>query len=133
MKAIDTSKAEALEGVIGVFTAADVPVNEYGLTKKDQPVLCGPGAEKPFTDRVRFVGDQVAVVVAETEAIAEKACTLIEVEFEDLLVITDMEVARQPDAPLIHPDDESKSNAYYCYEIRKGDIEAGFAAGRCDR
>ena len=56
VKAIDTSKAEALEGVLGVFTAADVPVNEYGLTKKDQPVLCGPGADKPFTDRVRFIG-----------------------------------------------------------------------------
>ena len=57
IKAIDTSKAETLEGVLGVFTAKDVPVNEYGLTIKDQPVLCGPGAKKPFTDRVRFVGD----------------------------------------------------------------------------
>jgi len=42
---VDTTKAEALEGVLGVFTAADVPVNEYGLTMKDQPVLCGPGSD----------------------------------------------------------------------------------------
>ncbi|MFN2145683.1 MAG: xanthine dehydrogenase family protein molybdopterin-binding subunit [Anaerolineales bacterium] len=124
VKAIDTSKAEALDGVLGVFTAADVPVNEYGLTKQDQPVLCGPGAAKPFTDRVRFTGDQVAVVVAETVEIAEKACKLIEIDFEDLPVITDVEESRKADAPLIHPDEES--NAYYCYEIRKGDVEAGF-------
>lgn len=122
---VDTSKAEAMEGVLGVFTAADVPVNEYGLTMNDQPVLCGPGAEKPFTDRVRFVGDQVAVVVAETEEIAEQACRMIEVEYEDLPVLTDVEAARLPDAHLVHPDRES--NAYYGYTIRKGDVEAGFA------
>ena len=125
VKAIDTSKAEALEGVLGVFTAKDVPVNEYGLTKKDQPVLCGPGAKKPFTDRVRFVGDQVAVVVAETEKLAALACSLIEVTFEDLPVITDVEQARKPGAFLIHPEEES--NAYYKYNIRKGDVEAAFS------
>jgi len=125
VRAIDTSKAEALEGVLGVFTAKDVPVNEYGLTKKDQPVLCGPGAKKPFTDRVRFVGDQVAVVVAETEKLAAHACQLIEVEYEDLPVITDLEAARLPGATLIHPDEES--NAYYGYNIRKGDVDAAFA------
>ncbi|MBN2044165.1 MAG: xanthine dehydrogenase family protein molybdopterin-binding subunit [Anaerolineales bacterium] len=125
VQAIDTSQAEALEGVIGVFTASDVPVNEYGLTKRDQPVLCGPGAAKPFSDRVRFVGDQVAVVVAETDAIAAQACELINVKYEDLPVITDVEAARQPDAPLIHPDEDS--NAYYCYQIRKGDVDAAFA------
>ena len=125
VKAIDTSKAEALEGVLGVFTAKDVPVNEYGLTKKDQPVLCGPGAKKPFTNRVRFVGDQVAVVVAETEKLAALACSLIEVTFEDLPVITDVEQARKPGAFLIHPEEES--NAYYKYNIRKGDVEAAFS------
>ncbi len=68
VRSIDTSKAEALGGVIAVFTARDVPVNEYGLGVPDQPVLCGPGSSKPYTDRVRFVGDQVALVVAESEA-----------------------------------------------------------------
>src|SRR5512135_2685813 len=70
---IDTSQAERLPGIIAVFTAKDVPVNEYGLIMPDQPVLCGPGSSKPFTDRVRFIGDQVAVVVAETEELAAKA------------------------------------------------------------
>ncbi len=66
--AIDTSPGEALAGVLAVFTAKDVPVNEYGLIMPDQPVLCGPGSSKPYADRVRFVGDQVALVVAESEA-----------------------------------------------------------------
>ena len=67
---IDTAQAEALPGVLAVFTAKDVPVNEYGLDHADQPVLCGPGSSKPYADRVRFVGDQVALVVAESEQIA---------------------------------------------------------------
>ena len=65
---LDISAAEALPGVIAVFTARDVPVNEYGLIMPDQPVLCGPGSSKPFADRVRFIGDQVALVVAESES-----------------------------------------------------------------
>ena len=73
VRRIDTSRAEAIEGVIAVFTAKDVPVNEYGLIIHDQPVLCGPGSSKPFADRVRFIGDQVALVVAETEEIACKS------------------------------------------------------------
>ena len=121
---INKAEAEALAGVIAVFTAADVPVNEYGLTMKDQPVLCGPGSEKPFTDRVRFVGDQVAVVVAESEAIAAQACGLIKIDFEDLQVVTDLEQARSADAVLLHP--EKETNAYYHYRIDKGDVEAAF-------
>ncbi len=65
---IDTSAAEAAPGVAAVFTARDVPVNEHGLQIPDQPVLCGPGSSKPGADVVRFVGDQVALVVAETGA-----------------------------------------------------------------
>ncbi|NLG41569.1 MAG: aldehyde oxidase, partial [Chloroflexi bacterium] len=59
---IDTSSAEALDGVVLVLTARDVPVNEYGLIYNDQPVLCGPGSDKEGTDIVRFEGDQVALV-----------------------------------------------------------------------
>ncbi len=80
IRRLDIRKAEALEGVIAVYTAKDVPVNEYGLIMPDQPVLCGPGSSKPFADRVRFVGDQLAVVVAEIEPIAAKALDLIEVD-----------------------------------------------------
>ncbi|MCS7248302.1 MAG: xanthine dehydrogenase family protein molybdopterin-binding subunit [Anaerolineales bacterium] len=128
IRRIDTSKAEALEGVIAVFTAKDVPNNEYGLIMPDQPVLCGPGSNKPYADRVRFIGDQVALVIAETEEIAAKARDLIEVEYEDLPVVTDMVAAMQPDAPLLHPD--RGSNVFCHYRIRKGDVEEAFK--RCD-
>lgn len=122
---IDTSKAEALPGVIAVFTAKDVPVNEYGLGVYDQPVLCGPGSAKPYTDRVRFVGDQVALVVAETEGIAARGCKLIEVTYNDLPVITDPRLAMGPGAELLHPNYDS--NVMNHYRIRKGDVEAAFA------
>jgi len=128
IRRIDTRKAEALEGVIAVFTAKDVPNNEYGLIMPDQPVLCGPGSNKPYADRVRFIGDQVALVVAETEEIAAKARDLIEVEYEDLPVVTDMEAAMQEGAPLLHPD--RGSNVLCHYRIRKGNVEEAFK--RCD-
>ncbi|GAB4528005.1 MAG: selenium-dependent xanthine dehydrogenase [Anaerolineales bacterium] len=122
---LDTSAAEALPGVLAVFTAKDVPVNEYGLIMPDQPVLCGPGSAKPHADRVRFVGDQVALVVAETEAIAAQARDLITVEYEDLPVVEDVLAAMQEDAPLLHPD--RGSNVFCHYRIRKGNVQAAFA------
>jgi CO/xanthine dehydrogenase Mo-binding subunit len=125
IKSIDTAAAEALEGVIAVFTAKDVPVNEYGLIMPDQPVLCGPGSAKPYTDRVRFVGDQVALVVAETEEIAAQARDLIVVEYEDLPVVTDVETAKETTEILLHPD--NGSNVFCHYRVRKGDVEAAFA------
>ncbi len=125
IKKIDTSKAEALPGVIAVFTAKDVPVNEYGLIMPDQPVLCGPGSAKPYADHVRWVGDQVALVVAETEAIAAQARDLIAVDYEDLPVVTDPLESMKEGALLQHPD--RGSNVFCHYQIRKGDIEAGFA------
>jgi len=123
---IDTSAAEAFPGVAAVYTARDVPVNEYGLQINDQPVLCGPGSDRPGADIVRFVGDQVAVVVADTEAIAVKASLLIKVEFEDLPVLTDAEEAIKPGAYSIHPE-ISPSNICVHDKIRKGDVEAAFA------
>lgn len=125
IRRLDPSAAEAVPGVLGVFTAKDVPVNEYGMLLNDQPVLCGPGSSKPYAERVRFIGDQVALVVAESEQIAAEATKLIEVEFEDLAVITDPEQAMQQGAPLLHPDRES--NIFQRNRIRKGDVEAGFA------
>ena len=121
---LNTQAAEALEGVIAIFTAKDIPVNEYGLIMPDQPVLCGPGSGKLYADRVRFVGDQVAVVVAETEEIAAQARDLIEVEYEDLPVLVDPLEALQPEAVLLHPD--RGSNTMVNYRIRKGDTEAAF-------
>lgn len=124
VRKVDTSAAESLPGVIAVFTAKDVPVNEYGLQIPDQPVLCGPGSTNPYGDRVRFIGDRIALVVAESEEIAAKACQRIVVEYEDLPVITDPLRAMQEDAFLLHP--ERGSNVCTRYRIRKGDVEAGF-------
>ncbi|MEI2624296.1 MAG: xanthine dehydrogenase family protein molybdopterin-binding subunit [Giesbergeria sp.] len=123
---INTSKAESSSGVVAVYTARDIPVNEYGLQIPDQPVLCGPGASKPFTDIVRFVGDQVAVVVARTEAEAEAALKLIEVEYENLPLLSNPTEALRSDAPILHPD-RGDTNICVHYKIRKGNIDDAFA------
>ncbi|UCF62147.1 MAG: xanthine dehydrogenase family protein molybdopterin-binding subunit [Anaerolineaceae bacterium] len=125
IKSLDTSRAESIEGVLGVFTAKDVPVNEYGLIMPDQPVLCGPGSTKPHADRVRFVGDQVALVVAESEEIASEAVRRIEIEYEDLPLITDPLTAMEEESILLHPD--KGSNVFCHYRIRKGDVERAFS------
>jgi len=124
--AIDISIAEKLSGVFAVYTAKDVPINEYGLQINDQPVLVGPGSEKAGGEIVRFIGDQVAVVVAETEEIATQAVKLISVSYEDLPVITDAKEAMKPGAVLVHPE-LGDSNVCVHYKIRKGDVEEGFA------
>ncbi len=128
IRRLDTARAEALPGVVAVFTARDVPNNEYGLIVPDQPVLCGPGSTKDGADVVRFVGDQVALVVAETEAIAAEALKRIEIDWEDLPVITDPRAAMQPGAPPILPGLER--NVFKHNRIRKGDADAAWAA--CD-
>ena len=74
---------------------------------------------------MRFIGDQVALVVAESEEIAAQARDLIEVEYEDLPVVTDPLAAMQDGAPLLHP--ERGTNIFCHYRIRKGDVEAAFA------
>lgn len=124
VKKIDTSRAIKVPGVIMVLTASDVPVNEYGLGIPDQPVLCGPGSVKPFTDRVRFIGDQVALVIAETVKAAEKGRQSITVEYEDLPVIDSIHKALAANATLIHP--ERDSNVFVSYKVRKGNVEEVF-------
>jgi CO/xanthine dehydrogenase Mo-binding subunit len=126
VKAIDTAKAEAAPGVVAVYTAKDVPVNEYGLQWQDQPVLCGPGSAKPGAEVVRFVGDQVAAVVAQTETQAADAIKLIQVEYEDLPIVTDPVEAMKPDSPRVH-EHIGDSNVCVHYKIRKGNVEQGFA------
>ena len=122
---IDAAKAEALPGVVRVFTSLDVPVNEYGLVIKDQPVLCGPGA-KAGVDVARCYMDMVATVVAETDAIAQAALDLIDVQYEDLPAVFDPEEAMTESAPQLHP--ESPGNLVSRYRIRRGDMEAGWKA-----
>jgi CO/xanthine dehydrogenase Mo-binding subunit len=113
-----------------VFTSKDVPLNQYGLQWQDQPVLCGPAPEggdmKPGSDVVRFVGDQVAVVVAQTEAEAAAAVKLIEVGYEDLPIVTDPLEAMKPESPRLH-EHIGDSNICVHYKIRKGNVEEGFA------
>ena len=123
---IDTREAEAHPGVVAVFTAKDVPVNEYGLQVNDQPVLCGPGSAKPGADIVRFEGDQVAVVVAETDKIAAAAIKLIDVTYEDLPILTDPCEAMSPGALQLHTD--KPGNLICHFKIRKGDSETALAA-----
>lgn len=124
IRKLDVENAEKLPGVIAVLTAKDVPVNEYGLIVPDQPVLCGPGSSKPFADHVRYAAEQLALVIAETEEIAEKALQLIKVEFEDLPVITSIDEALKPEAIRIHP--EMDTNIFHHFRIRKGDVDAAF-------
>ena len=125
---IDTAAAEQVPGAIAVLTAADVPRNEYGLQTPDQPVLCGPGSSKAGADVVRFEGDQVAVVIAESEKIAARARDLIEVDFESLPILADAEAARQPDALPLHPNTDD--NIASRYRIRRGDVDAAW--DHCD-
>lgn len=103
IKKIDTTKAKALAGVHAALTGADVPHVFVGTRVKDQPVL--------VSDRVRFVGDAVAAVAAASEAIAEEALNLIEVEYEELPGVYDPEEALKPSAPLIHEDRTRYKNA----------------------
>jgi CO/xanthine dehydrogenase Mo-binding subunit len=115
---IDSSAALAHPGVVAVLTAADVPFNAFGLIDADQPVLCG--------DRVRFEGDKVALVVAETAAAAAAGARLVAVEYQDLPVVSDPRLALAPDAPLVH--EQRGSNLLYHIPIRKGDAAAALAA-----
>ncbi len=103
IKSIDMSKAKALPGVRAVLTGAEVANVFVGTRVKDQPVL--------VTDRVRFVGDPVAAVAADSEAIADQALTLIDVEYQELPGVYEPEEALKPDAPLIHEDRARYKNA----------------------
>jgi CO/xanthine dehydrogenase Mo-binding subunit len=119
VKKVDIAAAEAAPGVVKVLTYEDVPVNEYGINIADQHVLAPEGG------KVRWVGDRIAIVVAETQAQAERAAELVQVEYEPLPVVTDPRQAMQLGAPLVHEDRES--NILHHIPIRRGDVEQGFA------
>ena len=134
---LDVSAAEAMDGVAMVITADDVPLNEYGLTMFDQPVLIGPArsAEGSSSNRSavpqdvsRWEADHLAVVVAESVEIARAAAALIGAEWELLPRVDTIDAAMADDAPLVHPEHPSGSNAYHRYVIRHGDVAAAFAA-----
>lgn len=122
---IDIREAASLPGVLGVFTGADVPNNEYGLVLFDAPVMVGVAGGKVFDGVVRHVGEKMALIVAETERIAERARELIRIEYEDLPAIDSIEAALAPGAPQLHP--HYPGNVIHPYKIRHGDAAAGFA------
>jgi xanthine dehydrogenase molybdenum-binding subunit len=115
---LDISKAKELPGVVAVLTAEDIPAeHNHGLVILDWPVMVGIG------ERVRYVGDTVAIVAAETQEIAEQAAALIETEFDLQPVITSAVQARQEGVPQLH----EKGNLLKHIKVRKGDMEQGFA------
>jgi CO/xanthine dehydrogenase Mo-binding subunit len=130
MLSMDASAARSAPGVVLVLTAADVPVNEYGLTMLDQPVLVGvgdTGRSSVPSDVSHWEGDQIAVVVAETMEQADHAAALLVVEWEALPVVGDLDAALT-DEVLVRPDVNPKSNKYISYKLRKGDMAAGWEA-----
>jgi CO/xanthine dehydrogenase Mo-binding subunit len=114
---IDTSAALQYPGVVAVLTAEDVPYNTYGLVEDDQPVLC--------QDVVRFEGDKVALVVAESKQAAIAGTKLVNVTYEDLPVVTDPQAALTPDAPLVHT--QRGTNLLSHFPIRKGNADEALA------
>jgi CO/xanthine dehydrogenase Mo-binding subunit len=129
MLSIETSAAASTPGVIAILTAGDVPVNEYGLTMFDQPVLVGLAANGRSTipsEISRWEADQIAVVVAESIEAAELAAERIEVAWEDLPIVADIDAALRGEV-ILRPEISPSSNAYCNYRIRKGDVAAGWA------
>ena len=118
IKKIDTEKAKALPGVVAVLTAKDVPGrNGFGAIIPDQPVLCG--------DKVRYIGDGVAMAAAISEDIAIQALELIEVEYELLPAVFSPIEAMKPDAPQIH----EKGNLLTTSQDSKGGYREGIRRG----
>ena len=116
---IDTSEAEKMPGVHAVITAKDIPgENAFGLAIKDQPVLA--------FDKVRMMGDAVALVAAETDEQAEAALEKIRVDYEELPGVYTIEDAIKEGAPLVH-EGQLDGNIMQHTKVRKGDVEAGFA------
>ncbi|WP_419920825.1 xanthine dehydrogenase family protein molybdopterin-binding subunit [Candidatus Poriferisodalis sp.] len=128
---LDLGAAERSPGVVAVLGAADVPCNEYGLTKFDQPVFVGlshSGASSVPCDVSRWEADHLALVIAENLTQARAAASLIEAEWEPLGVVADLDAALAADAPLVHGYEGIGSNLYESMRTRKGDLETGWAA-----
>ena len=113
---IDVTRAQAMPGVVAVLTARDVPgTNLHGLERPDWPVLC--------QDKVRYVGDAIAVVVAESVAEAEEALAEIDVTYETLPVVDTPQMALREDAPLVH----ESGNVAKHIAFARGDVAQGFS------
>ncbi len=118
IKSMDLSAAEAHPGVRRIFTAADVPGDRYiGLIKQDWPLMVAIG------ETTRYVGDVLAIVVAETDAIAREAVGLIDIDYEVLEPITDMHTAMLEDSPSIHDGGNVLSQSI----TNRGDLQQSMA------
>jgi len=116
IRSIDTREAEAMPGVMAVITGRDIPVNSFGPSLQDQPVLAD--------ERVFHAGDGVAAVAAVSEQIAAQALEKIRVDYERLPAVFDPLEALKDDAPKVHPP---AGNVYARKVICKGNVEQGFA------
>jgi nicotinate dehydrogenase large molybdopterin subunit len=115
---IDTSAAEAMPGVEGVITSADVPGEDgFGVFVNDQPVMA--------RDKVRYIGEAIAAVAAEDLLTAKYALAAIKVVYEPLLPVFDPDEAMRPGAPALH--DYAPDNVTKHISIRVGDVNKGFA------
>ncbi len=114
---VDAAAARRVAGVVEILTAADVPgINSFGLTVPDQPVLC--------FDRVRQVGDPIAIVIATSDVAARAGADEVRVDIEPLPVIGSIAAALAPDAIAIHPG----GNVCATVSLGHGDVGAAFAA-----
>ncbi|HEX6799046.1 MAG TPA: molybdopterin cofactor-binding domain-containing protein [Ktedonobacterales bacterium] len=128
IKGIDTSKARALKGVQAVYTGADTegklnPIPTAFLIPNSD--LKTPPYLALATDTVRYTGDGVAIVIADTAAIARDARTLIEVDYEPLPAVTSQEHAGDAGAPQLH--DDAPGNQAFHWKFANGDVGAAFA------
>jgi putative selenate reductase molybdopterin-binding subunit len=132
IREINVSEARALSGVHAVLTYKDVSRVPYTSAEESwsEPV---PHDQYVLDNRVRFVGDRVAVVAAETLEIAEQALKLIQVDYEVLPAVLDPRLAGSPQAPVLHPEAESygiydaRHNVATHVQTEVGDVERGFA------
>ncbi|MCZ4500230.1 MAG: aldehyde oxidase [Marmoricola sp.] len=130
---IDTRRAAALPGVHLVLTHADVPATLYS-TARHEDRLDDPDDTRILDPVLRFLGQRVAVVVADSVAIAEAACRLVEVTYEVLSPVHDPDAARQPGAPLLHAEKDARvsrisepgRNVIAQLHGEHGDVAAGF-------
>lgn len=127
VRGVDLSEAERVPGFVRALTHADVPHNVYTILG-----LIGVEPEEEFVlaeDRVRYMGEPIVAVLAETEAAANDAVARVRLDLEELPAVLDMEEALQPDAPVVTHwgNNTFMYEGWPCRRIRYGDVEAGFA------